>query len=272
MRMLKIYPIAFSLLMLTLFGVTQTAPAKADSQQTCTNPKYTSSARGNGRNDPGIIRIGNSPYIVDNNMWNAAGYDVSQTINVCSYHSWYVDATIPADTNTAVKTGPNVHVDYQNWCTGYEPPLSSYPNITTSYAGQGPGVGIYEFNYDIWLNGVAGPGSNEVMIWTDNHGQRPSGSVVASNVMLSGLSWDLWATSNNSYVAFTPSNGQAYPSGTLNLTEFFNYLIQQGRLWSTSTLGQIDYGIEVVSTGGGTVRYNVTDFHLSPPHPAVESC
>ena len=40
----------------------------------------------------------------------------------------------------------------------------------------GPYVGIYEFAYDIWLNGIAGSGSTEVMIWTDNYKQVPSGS------------------------------------------------------------------------------------------------
>ena len=39
---------------------------------------------------------------------------------------------------------------------------------------------------------------------------------------------------------------------------------------SASTLSQIDYGVEVVSTGGGTVRYNVTNFQVSPTHPAIE--
>jgi hypothetical protein len=202
-------------------------------------------------------------------MWNAAGNDVSQTLYVCSDASWYVVDTIPADTSTAVKTYPNEHVDYINWVTGVSPLLSHYKKITSGYAGQGPRTGIYEFAYDIWLNGF-GTGHNEVMIWTQNHGQTPGGSLIASDIKISGRSWDLWASSDNSYIAFVPSDGRAYPSGTLDLTAFFNYLIQQGRVLSTSTLSQIDYGIEVVSTGGGTVRYNVTNFWVHPTHPAIE--
>ena len=272
MRFAKVMPLVFSVLPLTLFMVAEPAAAATPTQHTCTNPSYTTSGRGNGRTGPGIYHPGDSPYIVDNNMWNAAGYDITQTMNVCSHNSWYVEATTPADADTAVKTGPNVHVDYHNWCTGYEPPLSDYPKITSSYAGHGPNVGIYEYDYDIWLNGVASAGSSEVMIWTDNHGQRPSGSVVAANLTISGQTWDLWATSSNRYLAFVPTNGQAYPSGTLTLTDFFNYLIHQGRLASTSTLGQVDYGIEVVRTGGGTVRYDVTNFSITPPHVAIEGC
>ena len=108
------------------------------------------------------------------------------------------------------------------------------------------------------------------MIWTQNHGQTPGGSLLASDIKISGLSWDLYASSDNSYIAFVPSDGRAYPSGTLDLTAFFNYLIHGGQVASTSTLSQIDYGVEVVSTGGGTVRYNVTNFQVSPTHPAIE--
>jgi hypothetical protein len=235
----------------------------------CTNPHWSTSGPGGGRSGPGIIHVGDSPYIEDQDMWNAAGNDVSQTLNVCSHGSWYAEDTIPADTSTAVKTYPNVHVDYINWVTGVSPLLSNYHKITSSYAGQGPSTGIYEYAYDIWLNGFAA-GHNEVMIWTQNHGQTPGGSLVASDITISGLSWDLYASSDNSYIAFVPSQGRAYPSGTLDLTAFFNYLIQHGRVLSTSTLSQIDYGIEVVSTGGGTVRYDVTNFRVSPTHPAIE--
>jgi hypothetical protein len=243
--------------------------ATATHGRICTDPHWSTSGPGGGRSGPGIIHIGNSPYIHDNDMWNAAGNDVSQTLYVCSDASWYVVDTIPADTSTAVKTYPNVHVDYINWVTGVSPLLSHYKKITSGYSGRGPRAGIYEFAYDIWLNGFS-TGHNEVMIWTANHGQTPGGSLVASYIRISGRRWDLWASSDNSYIAFVPSHGRAYPSGTLDLTSFFDYLIQHGRVASTSTLSQIDYGIEVVSTGGHTVRYNVTNFWIHPTHPAIE--
>jgi Glycosyl hydrolase family 12 len=269
MRVLRKSLIALSSLSVGLLGLTLPAAAATTNGSTCTDPHWSTSGPGGGRSGPGIIHVGDSPYILDNNMWNAAGNDVSQTLNVCSHGSWYVDDTIPADTSTAVKTYPNVHVDYINWVTGVSPLLSHYKKITSSYAGRGPGTGIYEFAYDIWLNGF-GAGHNEVMIWTQNHGQTPGGSLIASDIRVSGLAWDLYASSDNSYIAFVPANGAAYPSGTLDLTAFFDYLITNGNVVSTSTLSQIDYGIEVVSTGGGTVRYDVTNFRVTPTHPAIE--
>ena len=114
-----------------------------------------------------------------NNMWNAGGYDVSQTMSVCSPGNWSVSAK--ADNNShdgAVKTYPNVHRDYHDWGSGHEPRLSAFASITSKFASRSPHVGIYNGAYDIWINGVADSGSTELMIWTDNHrpGPRRAGS------------------------------------------------------------------------------------------------
>ena len=151
-------------------------------------------------------------YIVHNNMWNTSGYRVSETVEACSYRSWNAIAT--ADNSSgdgAVKTYPNVHKDYHNWGTGYEPPLSNYPVLSSSFAAAGPNTGIYNIAYDIWLNGVGnGGGSNrEVMIWTDNQAQRPAGSVVASGLGFGGQTWTLWATGDNHILTFVP--GRTWP-------------------------------------------------------------
>jgi hypothetical protein len=219
----------------------------------CTDPVYRSSANGAMYND--------GDYIVHNNLWNISNYSgVSSTIEACSYKSWNVITT--ANNNTgdgAVKTYPNVHKDYHNWSTGYEPPLSNYPVLRSTFAADGPDSGIYNIAYDIWLNGV--PGNREVMIWTDNQGQRPAGSLIASSLNLGGHSWNLWATGDNhilTYVAVTDMT-----SGTVDLRAHLNDLITRGRVPATSTLGQICFGVEVVSTGGVPMTFNFTDFSLT---------
>jgi hypothetical protein len=196
-------------------------------------------------------------------MWNVSGYKVSETLSACSYHSWYVSAT--ADNSSgdgAVKTYPNVHMDFHNWSTGAEPKISSYNTITSRFAHSSPGAGIYDVAYDIWLNGVASSGSTEVMIWTDNSNQVPAGSKVAQ-VTLSGHTWDVWSANSNHYLAFVPVNGEKITSGTFDLKGFFSYLMGAGRLSSTSTLGQVCYGVEVVSTNGSPERWDFTDFDVS---------
>ena len=217
----------------------------------CTNPTYTTSSPDAGRSF--------GAYYVHNNMWNAGGYDVSQTLRACSAQSW--NGTTTADNSTgdgAVKTYPNVHKDYHNWSTGAEPRVSGFSTLRSTFAGRGPGVGIYNVAYDIWLNGV--PGNREIMIWTENQGQRPAGSRIGS-VVVDGRSWDFWATGSNGILTFVAP--QDIPSGALDLKAFLGYLTTQGRIPATSTLGQICFGVEVVSTGGSPARFDFTDFSVT---------
>jgi hypothetical protein len=154
----------------------------------------------------------------------------------------------------AVKTYPNVHKDYSNV------PLRSFKSITSSFAASSPHLGIYNVAYDIWINGVATSGCTEIMIWTENYKQVPSGNKVA--VFTSdGRSYDVWKTSKSEYIAFVPT--APVTSGSIDLLAIFNWVITQGWLPSTSTLGQICYGVEIVSTDGQDATFRFTDFSIS---------
>ncbi|MGH3329965.1 MAG: GH12 family glycosyl hydrolase domain-containing protein [Nocardioidaceae bacterium] len=219
---------------------------------TCADPAFVTS------NPNGMWS--NRGYVVHNNMWNASGYNVKETLSACSFKNWYVKATANNSSGDgAVKTYPNVHKDFHNWSTGAEPRLSSFKTIRSTYAAASPRVGIYNVAYDIWLNGV--PGNREVMIWTDNHNQVPAGSKVAGGVSLSGHTWKVYATSGNGYIAFVPS--ERIPHGTLRLKQMLNWLVAKGRVPARSTLGQICFGVEVVSTGGNAATFNFSDFSVT---------
>ncbi|MFC7360825.1 GH12 family glycosyl hydrolase domain-containing protein [Nocardioides astragali] len=230
-----------------LAPLTPVATAAAD----CANPPFVTSDPNGMWNDGG--------YIVHNNMWNVSGYDVSETLTACSYRDWSVRVTADDSRGDgAVKTYPNVHKDYHNWSTGAEPRLSSFRNIRSTFAATTPRVGIYNAAYDVWLNGV--PGEHEVMIWTDNYRQVPAGSRIAK-VRLSGRTWRVYATSDNSYIAFVPA--QRLTSGTLRIKRMLTWLVGRGRLERNVTLGQICFGFEVVSTGGSPAVFSVSDFSVT---------
>ena len=132
----------------------------------CTNPTHTLML------DPSNAQNGItlSGFYVDADTWNIANYQVSQTLYICDYNNWYVVANMNNDSGDgAVKTYPDVHEDFDS-----APAISSFATIASTFAHTAPHVGIYEFAYDIWLNGVATNGSTEVMIWTDNYNQVPS--------------------------------------------------------------------------------------------------
>ena len=227
-----------------LVPVGAVAPANAT---TCSDPRFVTS-------DPNGM-WSDGAYFVHNNMWNASGYKVSETLKACSHHNWYVRATANNSSGDgAVKTYPNVHRDF-----GAEPKLSSFKTIKSAFAARTPHVGIYNTAYDIWLNGVADPGSTEVMIWTDNYRQVPAGSVVAK-VTLSGHTWKVYATRDNSYIAFKPSHRITH--GTMNVKAMLRWLVSKGRVRAGSTLGQICYGFELVSTGGAPATFKVKDFSV----------
>jgi hypothetical protein len=99
------------------------------------------------------------------------------------------------------------------------------------------------------------------MIWTDNQAQRPAGNVVASGLQFGGKTWTLWATGDNHILSFVPDTDMA--SGTVNLRAMLDHLISEGRVPANSTLGQIGYGVEVVSTNGAPGTFRFTDFSLN---------
>lgn len=216
----------------------------------CTNPAHTLAL------DPANPQNGItlSGFYVDADTWNVTNYQVSQTMYICDYNDWYVVANMNNDSGDgAVKTYPDVHEDFSS-----APAISTFTTITSTFAHTAPHVGIYEFAYDIWLNGVATNGSTEVMIWTDNYNQVPSGSKTET-VTLDGESYDVFKS--GSYIAFVETT--SVTSGSVNLLSFFNHIISKGWVPSTSTLGAIDYGVELVSTGGRDATFALDGFSLT---------
>jgi hypothetical protein len=221
-------------------------PTSAPRSKNCTHPEFVSSDPNGGWSDGG--------YYVADDMWNISGYSVSQTLYACSYNNWYVVADMNNDSGDgAVKTYPNAHEDFSS-----EPAISSFHSISSTFAETSPRVGIYEDAYDIWINGVASSGSTEVMIWTENHGQVPSGSVVGS-ATFGGHSYKAWKS--GSYIALVADTN--FTSGTVNLLQIFDWIMAKGWMPASSTLGQVDYGAELVSTNGAPATFTFTNFSVS---------
>ena len=223
-----------------------TAPSSGSGSATCAKPQFVSS-------DPQAM-WNQDPYFVFNNMWGVNGYNVSQTLYACSYSDWYVVATMDnSKGDGAVKTYPNSHRDFQN-----EPQINSFKSITSTFAETSPHTGIYEDAYDIWVNGIAGSNSTEVMIWNDNQKQVPSGSPQGT-VTFDGRAYTAWKS--DGYVAFVANSN--FSSGTLNLLAFFQWIMSKGWIPSNSTLGAVDYGVELVSTNGVPQTFTFSNFTVN---------
>jgi hypothetical protein len=224
----------------------------------CTNPKAVPIDPGNAQS--GVTK-GN--YYVTNDSWNSRPYTgLSQTLFVCNYNSWYATAAMNNGSGDgAVKTSPNVQ---ETW---YPTPtsLSSWKSITSRFSdvppGPGPKYGIWEFEYDIWLNGLADSNSTEIMIWTYNNGQAPIGSPVGSFTD-AGQTYVVYRSPPPlRYIAFVGLNDDL--SGQVNLTDFFRYTIDKGWMPASSKLYQICHGVELVSTNGKPEKFAVDNFSVT---------
>lgn len=240
------------------FGGRAVQSDPSSSGNTCANPTVIPLDPENAQSG---IAEGN--YYVTNDTWNANHYTgLSQKLYVCNYNSWYTIATMNNATGDfAVKTSPNVQ---ETW---YPTPtkLSSWKSITSQFSdilpGAGSNYGIWEFEYDIWLNGLADRSSTEVMVWTYNDGQTPAGSP-------SGLFTDAGHTyyvyrspPPRQYIAFVDQHNNL--SGNVNLLDFFNYVISKGWVPSSSTLYQICNGVEIVSTNSRSEKFTINNFSIN---------
>jgi glycosyl hydrolase family 12 len=239
-------------------GAENGTSATVSAGNTCTDPRAVPMEPGNAQS--GVTR-GN--YYVTNDSWNVQHYGgLSQTLFVCNYDNWYVTAAMNNDSGDgAVKTSPNVQ---ETW---YPTPtkLSRWKSITSRFSdippGTGPAYGIWEFEYDIWLNGLADSNSTEVMIWTYNNGQVPSGSPVGTFTD-TGQTYVVYRSPPPlRYIAFVGLNDNL--SGDLNLSDFFSYAVNKGWMPASSRLYQICHGVELVSTNDKPEKFAVNNFSIS---------
>ena len=142
----------------------------------CTNGTTIGEGAGRTFSEPG-----GGEYYVHNNNWND-NYGGTHVITACNYDNWYVTVNIPDHGDNAVEAYPNVHRDYDDI------PLA---NISSAdFAGVGPKCAgcIYNTAFDIWI----GDGfSHELMIWTENWGQRPAGNQIATST-IGGHTYEVW--------------------------------------------------------------------------------
>jgi len=195
-------------------------------------------------------------YYVHNNLWNAAKYSpCTSTLHARSQGDWYVVTRMNNKSGDgAVKTYPNVHRDYRSV------PIESFDSLTSRFAETSPHVGVYNVAYDLWINGIASPGCTEIMIWTENFKQTPGGKFV-QDATFGGRPYKVYKSANDSrYIAFVAAEN--FTSGTVDLLDVMKWAVAQGWLRPESTVNQICFGVEMVSTEDQDATFKVTAFSI----------
>jgi hypothetical protein len=189
-------------------------------------------------------------YYVHNNNWNdtAGGNSV---ITACDYDNWSLVSDIPNHSDLSVQTYPNVHRDYNDI------PLSQIQSARFAATGPHCAGCIWNIGFDIWI----GDGfSHELMIWTENWGQRPAGNQVGTTT-IGGQAYTVWRNSSGDGGTMTYLSVAPQTSGTMPLALFFADVRARG--WTPTTTWQVDYGVEVVDTNGNPERFDFTDFSIT---------
>jgi Glycosyl hydrolase family 12 len=225
---------------------TTSAPtATATPPTTCTNGDTINEGAGASYSE-----ADGGEYFVHNNNWNdnAGGNTV---ITACDYDNWYLISDTPNHSDMSVQTYPNVHRDYNN--------VQLTRIKSARFAATGPRCTgcVYNIAFDVWL----GSGfSHELMIWTDNWGQRPIGKIV-DTVTIGGHEYQVWRSGSGDGGVFTYLSTTPQLSGDMPLSEFFKDV--QNRGWNVTTTWQVDYGVEIVDTNGNPERFDFTDFAIT---------
>jgi hypothetical protein len=209
---------------------------------------------------PPITVSNGSNTTVTNGVWNCSGVCGPQTLQVNTPGDWKVTSDQPAG-HARVISYPCNNQPYPGEA------LSSYTKIKSRFAiSMPPAPGLKaEAAYDIWLNHRA----QELMIWVDDRGQQKGLSydkLLASNVSIGGQSWNVYLYSHNrdnhpEYIAAL--NGPQEQIGTVHILASLRWLVQHGYLAAGATLGEIEFGTEISSTGGQPYTFTVNAYSLA---------
>ena len=252
----------------------------ADAATVCTS---TSPTGGCGPfSDPNVFTSSNGADLVVQNDFSA----IPQTLTAPADNDWTVAAsTVGQQDQTSVKSYPATQVTY-TLTNGMPDPSSDFGStLTSDFANVVPsGSGQdYEFAADDWLADPSKPSWTndlEIMIWTHVNGQRPAGNDTGKVYTdAAGTQWEVWVAggattvSPDSTVSFVRKTNT--DSGSFERMGFYKYLQGQGMLSATYGIDQLNYGLEICSTGGATRTYGISNYTtvvngtVTPPPPAA---
>jgi hypothetical protein len=208
---------------------------------------------------------------VGNDCW--ADPTCKQTVSANSPSDWQVVANEP-EGNTAVMTYPDVQQLFNNWCgSGWngcanptDTPLSALSDLSFGYSLTMPGSSsgtIAQAAYDVW---TSDPTHREIMIWVDNDNRESGGaSFDASYTTSDGQEWSLYHYGDEIIWSLGREGtfAQRTSYADVPVYELMKYLVDNGYEDSSSLVGQIDFGWEICSTGGGPQTFTVNAYSIT---------
>ncbi len=195
-------------------------------------------------------------YDVRNNGWNCPCGP--QEIWADSGTHWGVRSD-QAKGNTAVLSYPDDQVlEYKS--------ISRLRTLVGRYNLSQPAKGDFEAAYDIWIQDNGQPqgwnNDTEVMVWVDNHGQRPAGNMAAHGSIY-GKRFALWATGgkDQSNVTYSLVFANSH-KGVTHLAAIFGWLKKHGWISRNAADLDVEFGWEICSTNGVYENFDMKSYVL----------
>jgi hypothetical protein len=223
---------------------------------------------------PPVVMSNGFDTYVGNNCWGDPTCKFTTTVTDPGH--WSTVATEPAG-QTAVVAYPDVQQLTDDWCgSGWNTtscpnptgtPLSALTSLTSTFTEAMPhdtGT-IAEFGYDLWTNY-----SSDIMIWTDNVNRGAGGAnLLASDQVIGGQSFDVYqygGAGGEIIFSLNDAGGSGTfaneTSGTVDILGTLAWVQSHGYA-SNISIGQIDAGWEICSTGGGPETFTMSGFTLT---------
>jgi hypothetical protein len=198
---------------------------------------------------------------VSNNGWNCASKTCGpQTVTAYDPSNWSV-VSQQVSGNIAVLTYPNVQQLFTQ-SNGQGRALTSFSTVRSYYAEASPhnrGTKA-QAAYDVWLDDTTG--SNEVMIWVDDVNRGAGGAHRLAQATFSHVAYTLYQYGGPRGELIWLRSGNAR-HGTVHILAMLRWLVNHNYESTTATIGQVQFGWEIASTGGVPETFTVTDYSLT---------
>jgi hypothetical protein len=182
-------------------------------------------------------------WIIYNNTWGPT--PGTYVIHAHSKAHWSVTANQNGGGGCggcAVEAYESAQWDYS------DTPISSIKFLSSSFSESMPtgsmtknGVDA-EAAYDMFINGSD---TDEVMVWVDNQGQTPAGSLYKV-AMIHGRKFGVYVSGGTKSFVLRKNE----TSGTISYFAILHWLRKHDMLASSDTLSQLNFGWEICDTGG----------------------
>lgn len=203
-------------------------------------------------------------YLISNNVWgkgNVTAYSQRVFFDSESYRFGW-DWRWPYNTSQ-VRGYPEVIYGKKPWnassTVAHLPCPILDANLEVEFDLATEATGVYNTAFDIWLTSTkeARPEDIlfEIMIWIDNHGMRPLGSV-HDTIEIGGVSYDVWVATGAGEYGWTYICLKAtkpYLTGRIDLGAVMQYLTSTGLVEDTVFLADVEFGNEIIWGSGQTV-------------------